>query len=91
LTEDFWLSDEGILVRLEDLAHDFTFKVYNGALKGAFKEAGIKALEWVTTIDEKTCDYCDSQAGRRYNIGQFLPKIPAHIKCRCFWDMLIGL
>jgi len=87
MTEEFWLSEEGILIRLEDLAHDFSFKTYNGALKANFQEAGFKEFEWVTVIDKDTCNYCDSQAGRRYRIGQFLPKMPAHIKCRCFWDV----
>ena len=91
--EDFWLSEEGILLRTEDLAHSFTFKTYNRALKGAFEESGIKELEWVTDYSggNEPCNYCDSQSGRRYKIGQFLPRIPAHNKCKCFWDMYIEL
>ena len=92
-TEDFWLSDEGILIRLEDIAHDFTFKVYNGAKKWIFKEAGFKKLIWTAdyTAGNVPCIYCDGQNGRPYNIGMFLPKMPAHIKCKCGWDVRIGL
>jgi len=91
MPEDFWLSDEGILIRMEDLAHDFTFKVYNGALKGAFREAGIQEFIWVTdyTKGNIPCNYCDGQNGRPYTSGQFLPKMPAHNKCKCFWDARI--
>lgn len=91
--EDFWLSDEGILVRLEDLSHQFTFQTYNGALKGSFKEAGVQELVWVAdyTGGNEPCPYCDSQNGRIYSISQFLPRVPAHIKCKCFWDMRIRL
>jgi len=88
---NFWLSDEGILIRLEDLAHSFTYKSYNGAIKGAFREAGITEFEWVTTIDDRTCNRCDSLSGRRYKSGQFMPRMPAHIGCRCFWDAYIEL
>lgn len=93
MSEEFWLSDEGILVRMEDLAHDFTFKIYNGALKGSFKEAGIKEFVWVTDYTEgnEPCNYCDGQNGRIYSIGQFLPRIPRHVKCKCLWDARIKL
>jgi len=83
---DFWTSDEGILIRLEDLAHDIAFKTYNNAMKGAFKESGIRELIWTSVMDRTVCTYCEYQNGRRYNVGQFLPKLPAHIKCRCGWD-----
>jgi len=85
----FWTSDEGIIVRLEDLAEDFAFRIYNGAIKGAFKEAGFRELIWVAdyTKATKPCDYCDSQNGRRYHTGMFLPRIPAHPHCNCGWDL----
>jgi len=91
MSEDFWLSDEGILLRTEDLARDFSFRVYNRALKGNFVEAGFSSFLWVAVVDAKTCDYCDSQNGRMYKSGQFLPRIPAHPNCRCLWDIYMRM
>jgi len=91
MSEEFWSSDEGILLRLEDLAHDFTYKTFNGAVKGSFREAGITEFEWVTTIDDRTCNRCDSLSGRRFKATQFMPKIPLHVGCRCFLDAYIEL
>jgi len=91
--EEFWTSDEGILIRMEDLAHDFTFRIYNGAMKGLFKDSGFKELVWVADYTKvtKPCDYCDSQNGRPYHIGMFLPRMPAHQHCKCGWDVRIAL
>jgi len=59
--QEFWSSEEGIIIRLEDLAHDFTFKTYNHALKAYFKDAGFKRFRWVTAVGKWTCKYCLSQ------------------------------
>ena len=93
--EAFWTSEEGMLIRLEDLAHDFVITTYNNATKGHFSEAGIKKLKWVTDIQLKkrggTCAYCLGQHGRIYNTGMFLPRNPAHNHCQCGWDLYIEL
>lgn len=89
--ESFWTSDEGILLRLEDLAGDFTFKTYNGALLGNFREAGFSKLVWVGVEDDKICEDCLDHVGRVYRSYGFLPKMPRHIKCRCLWDILMEL
>lgn len=87
--QEFWTSDEGILIRLEDLSHDFVFKVYNGAVRAYAKDAGFKKFKWISVLGLTTCKYCENQHGRIYRVGQFLPKIPAHVGCNCFWDCLI--
>jgi hypothetical protein len=87
MSESFWTTDYGILLRLEDLAEAVVWRTINNATQILASEAGAKELVWVTEIDEKTCDYCDGQSGRRYRIGQFLPQIPAHPHCRCHWDV----
>ena len=87
----FWLSEEGILLRLEDLSNDFSFRVYNGALLGNFKEAGFEKLVWVGVEDDKICEDCLDHVGRVYRSHGFLPKMPRHIKCRCLWDIFMEL
>ena len=89
--EEFWSSEEGILIRLQDLAHDFTFKVFNKAVQAYAKDAGFKKFRWVTVIDKGTCQFCLNQNGKEYKSGQFMPKIPKHVGCRCFLDILIEL
>lgn len=90
--EEFWTSDEGILIRLQDLAHDFVFKTFNGAVRGYAKDAGFKKFKWISVLRAgHTCKYCWNQHNRIYRSGQFMPKIPAHIGCECFWDILIEL
>lgn len=89
--QEFWSSEEGVLIRLDDLAHDFSFRIYNGALQGYFKESGFKEFMWVSVVDLRVCNYCDGQNGRRYKSGQFLPRMPAHPSCRCMWDIYMEL
>jgi hypothetical protein len=81
MSSEFWLSDYGIELRLEDLAEAVTWETFNNATRLAGSEAGAKEFEWVTEIGPTTCNYCDSQSGRRYRIGQFIPQIPAHNNC----------
>lgn len=89
--ENFWLSDEGIFLRLEDLAGDFSFKTYNGALIGNFREAGFSELVWVGVEDDSICEDCLDHVGRVYRASGFLPKMPRHIRCRCLWDVWMEL
>jgi len=84
---EFWDSEKGIALRLEDLAHELNWKVYNNALHMSFKEAGFKGLIWIATwVNNIPCKYCEGQHGRKYRVGQFLPRMPHHIKCKCLWD-----
>jgi len=93
--ESYWLSEEGIHLRLEGLANDLGWRTYNGALSMSYKEAGFKKLVWVTNIQfpiglhrrGSTCKICFSRNGRVYRVGQFLPRIPVHNSCNCFWDV----
>ena len=70
---------------------------YNGALRMSYEEAGFKELVWVTNVQfpiglhrkGSTCELCFSRSGKRYRVGQFLPRIPAHLNCKCYWDVLI--
>ena len=93
--EEFWTSEQGVTIRLEDLAHDFVLRTYNGAVRGAFKEAGIKRLKWVTDIQLKkrggTCQICLNRHDRIYNTGMFLPRMPVHNNCNCYWDAYMEL
>ena len=95
--ENYWLSEEGITLRLGDLAHDVSWRSYNGALQMSYEEAGFKELVWITNIQfpiglhrkGSTCKLCFSRNGKRYRIGQFLPRQPVHPNCSCWFDVYI--
>jgi len=70
------------------LGEDFTFRVVNNSLQVYGKKNEASGFEWVGSIDERTCNYCDSQIGRQYRLGQFLPRLPAHGGCRCSWRII---
>jgi len=88
MSEDFWSSPKGIEMRLQDLAESITWHTVNNAIQILGSNAGAKELEWVTEIDDRSCNFCDSQSGRRYKFGQFIPLIPHHPHCRCHWDLI---
>jgi len=71
------------------LSHDVVWSAYNRASYDTFKEFGVNIMEWVTEGDDRVCPYCEEHEGREYRIGQFVPWLPAHVDCRCFWDTVI--
>lgn len=42
----------------------------------------IKGIQWVATLDTRTCMECMNLDGRVYAVGE-APAIPAHYSCRC--------
>lgn len=47
----------------------------------AFKDDGIKRVQWLTEEDEKTCHSCNELHGMEFPIGEIPPK--PHYGCRC--------
>ena len=81
---------EDLLVRLADIGDVIDVRrLPTGALQVYASIFERIEFEWVTQIDERSCDYCDSQSGRIYRFGQFMPEIPAHPNCRCYWRLII--
>ncbi|HUW44756.1 MAG TPA: hypothetical protein VMW50_03080 [Dehalococcoidia bacterium] len=90
-TSDYWRSPIGIAHRIEMLSQSFTYQIVNNSLMFYGYSAGITRVRWATNPGaSKTgpCDYCDSQNGRIYRKGQFLPPLPAHNKCVCGWELM---
>jgi hypothetical protein len=42
-------------------------------------------LYWETMGDEHVCEYCEEHEGEYDPDDPFLPVIPAHPLCRCWW------
>lgn len=55
--------------------------VDRGTIDG-YKDMGIKFVEWVAELDDKTCEECKGLDGQKFPID----KIPAkpHYNCRCY-------
>ena len=73
------------------LSQSFTHKIVNNALIIYGVSGGITRWRWATNPGaSKTgpCPYCDSQSGRIYRKGQFLPSLPAHAGCVCGWELM---
>ena len=87
-TSEYWKSPAGITRRVEMLGEDFTYRLVNNALQVYGEANGVAGWEWEGALDERTCDYCASQIGRRYWLGQFLPSLPAHAGCRCTFRLI---
>ena len=59
--------------RSEMVARSEVVRSANGGAKLAYKQAGIKELEWLDTGDKRTCAFCKKLDGRRISIdGTFL-------------------
>lgn len=87
--EDFWGKLPQLQSRVDMIGGQFTFRVNNGAL-AFFADANYAGLEWVGYLDDKTCKICEPRIaeGKVYKKGQFIPKLPAHIHCRCTWRLI---
>ena len=57
---------------------------YNRSTKFVYKEAGIKTFIWDSSVDMKTCDFCNSMNKTEHPANN-LPNNPAHPRCRCTW------
>jgi len=88
--EDYWLTEAGLRIRLALLSHDLVWKAYNEVSLMNFKAWGAKEVVWTAEmIPRKTCEYCQDNHGRKWRVGAFLPLMPAHANCKCYWDAVI--
>jgi hypothetical protein len=91
---DFWRTLPGLLARLSDLAHHFTWSTVNTAVREsvAVVEAERppgerRRIRWATMGDEKVCAVCGENEDE-YSLDEPLPEMPAHVMCRCHWEIV---
>lgn len=63
------------------IAHYADKATAEAALK-AFKDVGVKKVEWVTERDDRVCAECAPLDGKVFDIDK-VPQIPRHWNCRC--------
>lgn len=62
----------------------------NQAALESYRAAGVDDIEWLATLDERTCPICGPRDGQRLgDVGGQAP--PAHFRCRCTLIPLVTL
>jgi len=92
---EFWRTIEGILARLSDLAHHITWSTIGTAIRETIpilEEEEPREerswLVWVTQGDDRVCSLCLENEGE-YEQDEPKPFMPAHVMCRCHWEIAV--
>lgn len=83
----FWSSIEGVANRITDIGHNFSWGTLAEAMKGIFFSEPKTYTEWMTWGDDKVCDVCAGNSGRYTEKDALIPDMPAHVLCRCYWEV----
>ena len=94
-TPDYWKTLKGLIARLADIAHHLTWSSLNTGVKetvAVLEPINPETIEphkliWMTMEDEKLCPFCEENAGEYDMDAEFIPIIPAHVMCRCWWEI----
>ncbi|WKV24098.1 head morphologies protein [Bacillus phage PSYJ-YH] len=73
---DFTIYEANRIARTE------TARVATEGAKRSFKEYDVERVEWVSTLEKRTCQRCASLHGKKFVMGQE-PPLPLHPHCRC--------
>jgi SPP1 gp7 family putative phage head morphogenesis protein len=69
----------------EKIVRTAVMHVSNQAREETFRENSdlIKGVQWVATLDTRTCEECMALDGKTWDTDERRPEPPAHINCRC--------
>ncbi len=71
-------------VRAMRIARTETITASNVAATETYKEAGVKEVEWLTSLDGRECDECDDLNGNTFPVDDApTPGADTHPNCRC--------
>lgn len=78
------LRDElGIVkFRAEAIARTESLSASNRAAESTYQANGIRYVQLMSTLDDRTCPYCVSRTLNVYELGKI--SVPLHVNCRCF-------
>ena len=88
MTSDFYKTSAGFRKRIDALSEDFTYGLFNNALVAYGEKNKAEHFKWIGNMDARICAYCSRFVGRVYRTGQYLPRLPAHVNCRCNWEII---
>ena len=93
--EKYWKSPIGLTTRIDSIAQYFTYSIFNNASKIIGNTKAVSWMHWLDMGDANVCPKClenaaggDSRYPGYYRPGWFMPWMPAHIGCRCKWELL---
>lgn len=66
----------------EQIARTASLNATNTASKQVYQANKIKLVQWIATVDDRTCPYCSWRNFHVYELGKAL--VPAHVNCRCY-------
>ena len=55
---------------------------YNQGKVNKYKQGNVEKVQWVTALDDRTCEECESLDGQIFALGKH-PSPPIHPMCRC--------
>jgi len=64
------------------MVNQYAIEITDEAVLKAYRDNGIKRVEWITIEDDKVCKICAERDGKIYDIDNIPPK--PHIGCRCY-------
>ena len=67
----------------ERIVRTETIRNYNQAVINQYKKAGVKYWEWISALDERTCELCAGLDGTIHKVGEAQPPTRTHPNCRC--------
>ena len=73
---------ENYFYRLRRLLETETHRDINEACLKAYRAKGIEFVEWIATMDERTCPVCAGRDKKIYPLAD-APFVPDHPFCRC--------
>lgn len=67
-----------------DFTGQFADEITDEITLKAYRDAGVKKVEWHTVLDGKECETCKERDGKVYPINAVPPK--THKRCRCWLE-----
>ncbi|MEB9869088.1 minor capsid protein [Bacillus paranthracis] len=64
------------------IARTETSRVYNEAASQSYRDYGVTKVEWLATLEKRTCARCAALHGKKFKMND-VPPIPLHPHCRC--------
>lgn len=56
---------------------------YNVALLRTYREMGVEYVEWLSVLDNRTCQKCAERHGNIFPLAEVEGMLPLHPRCRC--------
>lgn len=76
-------------VRSVMIARTETVRSANQGFLAQLENDGIEEVQWVATLAENLCSYCEDMNGQILTLEEADERIGAHVGCRCTWAPVV--